>query len=124
MIRYPFSHRGCCAIVVMATLLIAGLAHAVDVTIPIAADGYGRDLEPDNVFDVLFPGPHVNLLAYHQNPDVFRGAMEFDIRSIPAGSTITNATLLAKYTGASGDAGLTLQFNSYPGNGTVELSDF
>jgi len=68
-------------------------------------------------------GPLLDLLAYKGGYDI-RGGMDFDISAIPPYAQITNAVLRTHYDGASGGAGLTLQFDWFVGHGAIDLVDY
>jgi hypothetical protein len=90
------------------------------------ADRSADDANRDGVWDTWQPLNEV-LLAYHGTPTSYndiRAALEFDMASIPAGSTINSATLKVRDGGASDSHERTLQFNSYVGNGVLEFADF
>jgi len=83
----------------------------------------GNDSDFDGDWDSLGAGC---CLAYNGLPDTYnwRSAIEFDLSSIPASATVEDAVFRIRYDGASGTPGLSLQFNQYVGNGSLDLSDF
>lgn len=88
-------------------------------------DGSANDANHDGVWDTWEPASEV-LLAYNALPTGYniRAALEFDLGSIPAGSTINSAVLKVRYEFASGSPTRTLQFNSYVGDGILRFADF
>jgi hypothetical protein len=102
---------------------------AAIVNLPDFTEANANDSNNDGVWDTLYPGPLVSLLAYNgvgvsSFAYNIRAALQFDISSIPQSATISSATLLLQWTLSSGAPGNTLQFNGYVGTGTIQLSDF
>jgi hypothetical protein len=86
----------------------------------------GNDSDFDSHWDTVHDSPN-SMLAYNGLPSTYnyRVALEFDLESIPANATIVGASFHIHYDGSSGDLTTpSLQFNSYGGNGTIELADF
>ncbi len=96
-------------------------ASAANVNLTYVAAATAEDLGPqDDVFDDFTP---LNFGSVNNNGYTsFRTAMEFDISSIPIGSTILAATLTIQI--GYLDESRSLSLNGYLGNGTVQLSDF
>jgi hypothetical protein len=74
----------------------------------------------DNVIAILAPPSDVDitLLPTHE-----RGGVEFDFAGVPAGATITQATLLLTLLASGVEAGDAAQVHGYPGDGVVAVAD-
>ena len=87
-------------------------------------DGAIYDYSPfDGVGDIV---DHEGTVVAILNQGILetRGAMEFDLSSIPPGSIIESATLNVVLIGRAGTGSIPVQVFGYEGNGTIEPSDF
>lgn len=98
----------CCASVAAADFSFVDAATGVD------------NPNQDGVFDG-FTEPNYGSIDNNGGTS-FRTAMEYDISSIPAGSTVHSATLTIRIDAVNGTR--TLALNSYSGDGHVQLADF
>ncbi|MEZ5384257.1 MAG: DNRLRE domain-containing protein [Prosthecobacter sp.] len=84
------------------------------------------DIDDNGVNGYAIDSSDVRILTQSSGPDI-RGIYEFDLASIPGGSTITGATLSLTLSGTLSNTGgnpVTVTFYGYTGNGTIEFTDF
>ena len=74
----------------------------------------------DNVIAILAPPSDVDITLL---PTQERGGVEFDFGGVPAGATITKATLFLTLLPSGVDAGDAAQVHGYPGDGVVAAAD-
>ncbi len=111
--------------VIIAFLCLTSIHEAVAATIKLlpASDRYAADINTDGTFDQLFDEntPELRVRDNYEIPGEYRAALEFDLSTIPHGSTINSAVLSLEHTFLRG--GTIVQFHGYAGNGSVELAD-
>jgi len=110
---------------VLVGLMLAILTHtqalATVVDLSFVAANTAVDNGPqDGVFDDFLPNNFGSVV--NNGWTSFRTAFEFDISSIPAGSTINAATLTMRVNWVEGTRYIAL--HSYAGDGAVQLADF
>jgi hypothetical protein len=116
----------------VAALLTFGLSQAASgasITLAAVDADRGSGLFPgpitnlfnnDNAIAILAPPSDVDitLLPTHE-----RGGVEFDFAGVPAGATITKATLFLTFLPSGVAAGDAAQVHGYPGDGVVAAAD-
>ena len=131
----PFSGgptRYTSALTLFATLLVVGVpgsALAASITLAAVDADRGSGSYPgpitgvfgnDNVIAILAPPSDVDITLL---PTQERGGVEFDFGGVPAGATITKATLFLTLLASGVDAGDAAQVHGYPGDGVVAAAD-
>jgi len=101
----------------IALLALAAAASANVVNLPAAADAHINDFNHDGTFD------NVSIDAAVGSGPFQRGAIEFNASSLPAGSTITAATLQLSIDVLVGTTTNSVAFGTYPGDGAIEVAD-
>jgi hypothetical protein len=89
------------------------------VKLPAIATGFINDTNFDGVFDATDP----TAAAVGVSGTIQRGAVEFDLTSIPGNATINSATFSGTADVASGRGIITIIFGVYAGNGTIDVAD-
>jgi hypothetical protein len=112
-----------CVVAGISHLMLAALppASAATINLGYSSGATAEDQGPqDGVFDAFSP---LNLGAINNNGFTsLRTALEFNISSIPAGSSIVFATLDLRFVFVEGTRSLML--HGYAGDGTIQLDDF
>lgn len=100
----------------LAVVLATGFtAHAEILSVGATSDDWG---DPDIG---LNGNPNDGFLRVFGLEHFRRGAMEFDVRGVPSGSTVTSATL--SFVGAGFIVTTQMQLHGYTGDGLVQLAD-
>ncbi len=118
------SAGGALGALILACLVLAGDAFAATTVLVPVADGELSDDPRDGVFDSVDASDlaiDIESITIGQNV-LRRGALEFDLSSIPTGASVTSATLRMRVFGG-GTAPSRLDVHGYVADATIDLTD-
>jgi hypothetical protein len=107
---------------VLGVCCLASSTVGATLTLSPLSDGAGTDQPQNGVFDSFFPGNALYLIGFNSNAE-YRSIAEFSLSSIPAGSTISSATLKLHAVAGVNTTSMGVFTRLFAGNGIAEISD-